>query len=81
MLNENSATHDEPSINELVTCVKLQICPRTLANWRQRGIAPPHFKNGRETRYLLKDIENFEMPPKQTRGKAKPKLVNPEPEL
>jgi hypothetical protein len=78
MHTENSATQDEPSINELVTCVKLQICPRTLVNWRKKGIAPPHFKNGKETRYLLKDVENFEIPQQRRRGKAKPKIANHE---
>jgi hypothetical protein len=78
MFTENTAN---PSISELEACLELQKCPRTLANWRQRGIAPPHFKNGKQTRYLLKDIEAFEMPPKRTRGKAKPKLVNHEPVL
>jgi hypothetical protein len=78
MFTENSA---KPSINELEACVKLQKSPRTLANWRKRGTAPPHFKNGKETRYLLKDIETFELPPKRTRGKAKPKLLNHEPKL
>ena len=78
MLNENSANQ---SISELEACLELQKSPRTLANWRQRGIAPPHFKNGKETRYLIKDIEAFEIPPQRRRGKAKPKIVNHEPQI
>ena len=81
MFTENSAIQDKSSISELETCIRLKKCPRTLANWRKKGIAPPHFKNGKETRYFLNDVEAFNEPPKRTRGKAKPKLVNPEPEL
>lgn len=84
MPNDSPATRVEiePSISEIEFCVREKKCPRTLANWRKLGIAPPHFKAGRETRYLLKDVEAFEMPQRRVRGKSKPKLArNPEPEL
>jgi hypothetical protein len=80
MFTENSATQ-ALSINEVEVCVQFKKSPRTLANWRKNGTAPPHFKNGKETRYLIKDIEAFEIPPQRRRGKAKPKLPNHEPQI
>ena len=48
------------SVSDLELCVRLDKCPRTLLNWRKNGKMPPHFLKGKQVRYLVSDIEEFE---------------------
>jgi len=48
------------SLSEVELCQHWQKCRRSLSNWRKAGKMPPHFKRGREVRYLVAEIEKFE---------------------
>jgi hypothetical protein len=49
------------SISEIALAARLKKSPRTLLNWRKNGKTPPHFVRGRQVRYLIADIERFEI--------------------
>lgn len=48
------------SISETELCVRWGKCPRSMLLWRKAGFTPPHFKKGRQIRYLLADIRAAE---------------------
>ena len=54
------ANHTQASFSETELCAHWKICPRTAAYWRAKGKMPPFFKDGKQIRYLLADIEQFE---------------------
>jgi len=54
------ATHTQASFSETELCAHWTICPRTAAYRRKAGKMPPFFKDGKQIRYLLADIEQFE---------------------
>ena len=54
------APHTQASFSETELCAHWRICPRTAAYRRKAGKMPPHFRNGKQIRYLLADIEAAE---------------------
>lgn len=49
------------SISETALCARWKKCPKTLFNHRKAGRTPPHFLLGNQVRYLIADIERFEI--------------------
>jgi hypothetical protein len=54
------ANHTQASFSEIELCAHWGICPRTALSRRKAGKMPPHFRAGRQIRYLLADIEAAE---------------------
>ena len=55
-----TAVEHSASFSDLELCVHLGICPRTSLNRRRSGKMPQHFLKGKQVRYLVSDIEEFE---------------------
>jgi hypothetical protein len=55
------------SISEIECAVRLNLCLRSMLNQRKAGKLPPHFLSRAprgykpQVRYLLSDVENFEL--------------------
>ena len=62
LLNKTAPTAVEhvPSFSDIELCAHWTICPRTSLNRRRSGKMPPHFLKGKQVRYLVSDIEEFE---------------------
>ena len=65
------------SFSEIETAAQLDICIRTLANWRNKGIGPVFFKCGKKFRYPRSGLVGFEMPQTQ-RNSQKKTTKNPD---
>lgn len=48
-------------ISEVALCLRWKKSPRTLLTYRKEGLAPAHFKRGKEIRYLMADILRYEI--------------------
>jgi hypothetical protein len=55
-----SPVYKSNSVSEFELSAQWQKSRRSLSNWRKSGKMPPHFKRGREVRYLVAEIEKFE---------------------
>ena len=55
-----TAVEHFPSFSDIELCAHWTICPRTSLNRRKSGMMPPHFQKGKQVRYLVSDIEEFE---------------------
>ncbi len=55
-----TAAEHFPSFSDIELCAHWMICPRTSLNRRKSGMMPPHFLKGKQVRYLVSDIEEFE---------------------
>jgi len=55
-----TAAEHFPSFSDIELCAHWRICPRTSLNRRKAGKMPPYFLQGKQVRYLLSDIEEFE---------------------
>ena len=56
----SETTTPKETISEIEFCALVERAPRTVCEWRRKGIAPPHFLVDRRTvRYYLAEAEEF----------------------
>jgi hypothetical protein len=67
----NQCETAKDSFSEIETAAHLDICIRTLANWRNKGIGPVFFKCGKKFRYPRSGLVGFEMPLPQRNAQKK----------
>jgi hypothetical protein len=62
------AAHHRPHLTQTDLAQRWLLSPRTLEKWRQLRIGPAYVKIGGRVRYLLADIESFELARRWWRG-------------